>query len=127
MTTIKLSEYGLERKEDGSIESASNFPDTIRAEDIGKKLGDKLDCIIREAEEVDFDNGKKIVVSLEIPKLAGKDDDGIRRLILNKTNLGRLAAKHGDDLEAWYGESVTLVREDTTFRGERVECVRIAY
>ena len=47
-------------------------------------------------------------------------------LVLNKTNAESIEEVTGtDDLDAWVGNSVVLVRTKTDFQGKRVECIRI--
>jgi hypothetical protein len=50
-----------------------------------------------------------------------------KRLAMNKTNFALCAEATGqDDDENWIGKKITLVRERVTFRGDRVDAVRIA-
>ena len=47
-------------------------------------------------------------------------------LVLNKTNAESIEGVAGtDDLDAWVGTSVVLVRTKTDFQGKRVECIRV--
>ncbi len=46
-------------------------------------------------------------------------------LVLNKTNTKKIASLHGTDTEDWADKQVKLVRSETSYKGEEVECVRV--
>lgn len=59
----------------------------------------------------------------ECPIIHFSDFD--KPLVLNKTNARAIAAKLGNDCDAWAGQSVTFRKSVTTYKGEEVPCVRV--
>lgn len=129
MSQIKLDEYGFEQQEDGQIVSKGNYPPTLKHSDIGEAVGDRLDVIIQKVEENDFPDGKKTVLEVYGKTFDVLDDThkGVRRLILNKTNMKRLIKGYGLETDDWEGKRIELYRDDTTYKGEPTECIRITH
>lgn len=48
-----------------------------------------------------------------------------RGMVLNRTNLKRIIAHHGNDTEGWLGKKVTLYPSETDYGGRTVPCLRI--
>ena len=48
-----------------------------------------------------------------------------RGLVLNRTNLKRIIALHGNETDAWVGKCITLYPSETDFGGKTVECIRV--
>lgn len=60
---------------------------------------------------------RKVIVSFK-----GLD----KALVLNKTNAALLTSIcESDDMDDWYGQRITLVKERTPFRGEMVWTIRV--
>jgi hypothetical protein len=48
-----------------------------------------------------------------------------RGLVLNRTNLKRIVAHHGNDADTWPGKQITLYPSETDFAGRTVPCIRV--
>jgi len=48
-----------------------------------------------------------------------------RGLVLNRTNLKRIVARHGNETDAWVGKKITLYASETDFAGKTVPCIRV--
>lgn len=48
-----------------------------------------------------------------------------RSMVLNRTNLKRLIAMHGNDTDGWVGQRITLYPSETDFAGRTVPCIRV--
>ena len=48
-----------------------------------------------------------------------------RGMVLNRTNLKRIIALHGNDTDGWLGKSITLYPTQTSFGGKEVPCIRV--
>ena len=62
----------------------------------------------------DFDDGERIVLATDFGAV-----------VLNKTNLKRIVTAFGSDSERWVGQRVKLCKEETTFGGKTVDCIRV--
>jgi hypothetical protein len=51
--------------------------------------------------------------------------DGVKALILNKTNAKSIAKALGDETATWRGKAITLVPAQVDFRGDIVDAIRI--
>jgi hypothetical protein len=52
-------------------------------------------------------------------------DEFDRGLVLNRTNLKRIIALHGNDTDDWVGKKITLYPSETDFAGRTVPCIRV--
>lgn len=133
MGQANLLKYGLKTDEKtGQVESTSNYPATLKATDIGDKLGDAITVTIIDYEEVVFNAGKeteedKIVLGIILSGHEKDEDEGKRRFILNKTNLERLCNKLGTDFDKWVTKKVDLHRENCKYGKDTVDCTRVAF
>ena len=47
-------------------------------------------------------------------------------LVLNKTNAFMIAEHHGGDTANWFGKEIELRPDKTSFKGDIVDCIRVA-
>lgn len=88
---------------------------SLKAEDL---RGRKVTVTIQKAEVKNFDRGPKIVLTF----LGAK-----KTFVVNKTNANRIAKLHGSrDYNSWIGKPITLMPDTTEFKGEFVDCIRVA-
>lgn len=78
--------------------------------------GRKHKLVISEIEIVDFKEGKKVGLMF-----VGKE----KGLTVNKTNAQIIAEQHGQNIDSWKGQAITIYPTTTDFGGERVECIRV--
>ncbi len=86
---------------------------SLKAQDL---KGREVTVTIAKYEVVDFDDGKKLVLSF------GESD---RTLICNKTNGSTIGDLHGTNLDGWIGKKITLFPTQTDFGGKQVPCIRV--
>lgn len=48
-----------------------------------------------------------------------------RSMVLNRTNLKRIIAQHGNETDSWVGKKITLYPSETDFAGKTVDCIRV--
>lgn len=48
-----------------------------------------------------------------------------RPMILNRTNLKRVIAHHGNETDKWVGKQLTLYPSETDYAGKTVPCIRV--
>ena len=48
-----------------------------------------------------------------------------RGMVLNRTNLKRIIAWHGNETDKWKGKTLTLYPSETDFGGKTVPCIRV--
>lgn len=48
-----------------------------------------------------------------------------RGMVINRTNLKRIIAMHGNDTDAWVGQKITLYESEADFNGRTVPCIRV--
>ncbi len=48
-----------------------------------------------------------------------------RAMVLNRTNLKRVIAMHGNETDVWPGKRITLYPSETDFGGKTVPCIRV--
>src|SRR3990167_6442822 len=73
------------------------------------------------------------IAEIEVKKI--REDDSAKIILrfqetdksfpLNKTNAKRIAEKHGTDYTLWTGKKITLVKSETTYNGQEVDCIRV--
>ena len=83
----------------------------LRAQDLDE--GDVVTTVTGSTTK-DFDDGERIIMATEFGSV-----------VLNKTNLKRVAGAFGSDTERWIGRSVKLCKEETNFAGKQVPCIRV--
>ena len=83
----------------------------LRAQDLDE--GDVVTTVTGSSTK-DFDDGERIIMATEFGSV-----------VLNKTNLKRVAGAFGSDTERWIGRSVKLCKEETNFAGKQVPCIRV--
>ena len=49
----------------------------------------------------------------------------VRAMVLNRTNLTRIIAQHGNDTDTWTGKQITLYPSETDYGGKTVACIRV--
>lgn len=118
---LDLEAYGFEEK-DGKI--GKKKKGSLKAEDLGE-IGDIFDAAILEANEFEWEGEKKVSLKLNIPDLGEKEEDRIRFLGLNVTNLGTMLRAFGKDLSKWENQMVEARVEQTTFNGKPISCIRL--
>jgi hypothetical protein len=52
-------------------------------------------------------------------------DEHKRGLVLNRTNLKRIIAAHGNETDSWVGKKITLYPSETDYQGKTVDCIRV--
>ena len=52
-------------------------------------------------------------------------DEFDRAMVINRTNLKRVIAHHGNDTDSWLGKKITLYPSETDFNGQVVPCIRV--
>lgn len=92
-------------------------------------------CPAPNLEAADLNGAEKLVTIKSVGfKLVGeaKVNKGVihleefdRPLVLNRTNLKRTIAMHGNDTDAWIGKKITLYPSETDFQGKTVPCIRV--
>lgn len=83
----------------------------LRAADLNE--GDVV-TLVTGSSTKDFDDGERIILATEFGSV-----------VLNKTNLKRVAGAFGSDTDRWVGRSVKLCKEETNFAGKQVDCIRV--
>lgn len=48
-----------------------------------------------------------------------------RGMVLNRTNLKRIIAQHGNETDEWAGKKITLYPSETDYGGRTVPCIRV--
>ena len=87
---------------------------SLKAEDLkGKRVGVQ----IASYEIVDFEKGKKIVLSFH-----GKE----KTFVVNKTNAMIIASAYGSNPEGWVDNEIEIYPDKTTFQGKLVDCLRVS-
>jgi len=61
----------------------------------------------------------------QVDKAVVHFDEFDRGFVLNKTNVGRIIALHGNQTEDWKGKQITLYASETDFNGKVVPCIRV--
>lgn len=91
---------------------------TLKASDLkGHEVRAKIGGV--EVIEFNGDNGgkeKKLALSF-----AGKE----KKLVLNKTNTGRIADAYGTDSDGWLDQPIILYEEKVEFNGSLVPAIRV--
>ena len=96
------------------------FPSNLlKAQDV-TDAGGEMVLVIKNVEmrEFDTDDGgkeRKPVVHF----------DGEKRMVLNKTNAGIIAALHGDDTDLWLNKEVTLIVQEVQFGNKMTPAIRV--
>lgn len=78
--------------------------------------GQEVGVTIQGYEVVDFDDGKKIVLSFQ---------ESDRTFVCNKTNAQTIGDMLGTDLDLWSGQQITIFPTQTDFGGKQVACIRV--
>jgi hypothetical protein len=52
-------------------------------------------------------------------------ETGVKPLVCNRTNAGRIVGLYGADADAWTGRQITVYPSETEYGGKTVECVRV--
>jgi hypothetical protein len=91
---------------------------SLKAEDLNAL---EHDLTISSIKSVTFDEGqdneetKPELVFLETPKT----------LILNVTNMNRIAAQYGEEMDEWVGKVISIYPTTTEFNKKEVACIRV--
>ena len=85
----------------------------LKVEDLG---GREIPVVIARVEVQELGDERKPVMFFEGKK---------KGLALNKTNAGRIAKVHGNEMNAWAGKDVVLYPDETQFQGQLVPCIRL--
>lgn len=48
-----------------------------------------------------------------------------RGMVVNRTNLKRIIAWHGNETDDWVGKKITLYASETEYNGDTVDCIRV--
>lgn len=97
-----------------SIRDVYRSSDTLAASDL--PAGVQVPVVIDAVRAVSFNDGNKLEL-----RFGGKR----KVLLCNKTNALRIADQHGDDYDTWPGKLIFLQRDQTEFKGQLVDCVRV--
>lgn len=119
---LDLEALGIEQNEDEEYQMKGKK--TLKADDLGK-VGSILDAAILDFETLTFEDGSKVILTLNIPALGNKEEKRIRRLTLNKTNLVTLLNAFGVDGDKWINKMIELRVESTLFQGKKVPAIRV--
>lgn len=52
-------------------------------------------------------------------------DEFTRGMVLNRTNLKRIIALHGNETDSWIGQKIYVYASETDFGGKTVDCIRV--
>lgn len=85
----------------------------LKAQDLE---GQEVEAVIKEIEETELDDESKYVVTFV---------DASKGLVLNKTNATSIAARYGDETDAWLGKPIILYPDRTPMGGKIVDCIRV--
>lgn len=91
---------------------------TLKASDL---KGHEVRATIAGYEVIEFnrdDGGKEKKLALSF---AGKE----KKLVLNKTNTGRIADAYGNESDDWSGKTIILYEEKVEFNGALVPAIRV--
>jgi hypothetical protein len=95
------------------------FPSNyIRAADLGGKP--RTVTIDRVAEDLFENDGRK-----QKKAIAHFRENGVKPLVLNKTNFLTIATLCGDDTAEWPGKQIVIYPDMVAFRGKVSEAVRV--
>lgn len=86
---------------------------TIKAQDL---KGREVTLTINGFQAVDFDEGKKLVLSFAETQ---------KTLVCNKTNGTTIGQLHGSNVDSWIGKRITLFPTQTDWAGSQVACIRV--
>jgi len=86
---------------------------SLKAQDL---KGREVTVTVSGYEAVDFDDGKKLVLSFQ---------ESDRTLVCNKTNGSTIGGLYGTNLDNWIGKKITLFPTQTDFAGKQVPCIRV--
>lgn len=78
--------------------------------------GREILVTIASHEVVDFNDGKKIVLTF-----TGKD----KTLVTNKTNAKAIGAAFGEEPSGWTGKNIYLYPATTEYNNQTVPCIRV--
>jgi hypothetical protein len=87
--------------------------DYLKAADLN---GHEPTVVIASVEEIQFDDGNKLLISFHGKK---------KSLVANKTNSNRIALMHGDDTDNWIGKEIVLYTDIVDFQGKPTEAIRV--
>lgn len=79
----------------------------------------------------DLDEGDVVTLISETGSKLFEDEERILlvtdfgTVVMNKTNLKKVAAAYGPDTRKWHGKSVRLCKEQTNYGGKMVDCIRV--
>jgi hypothetical protein len=71
------------------------------------------------------DVGFKVVGEAKVEKGAVYFNEFDRPMIMNRTNIKRIIALHGNDTDAWKGKKLEIKPSETEFQGKTVPCLRV--
>ena len=86
---------------------------TIKAQDL---KGREVTLTINGFQAVDFDEGKKLVLSFAETE---------KTLVCNKTNGTTIGQLYGSNVDSWIGKRITLFPTQTDWAGSQVACIRV--
>ena len=96
----------------------SSFPSKyLKAADLGEKEH-KLNIAGVKIEDV---GGQGSEEDKPVLYFVGKQ----KGVVLNRTNAMAIAAKYGDDTEAWVDKEVVVYPDQTLFQGRMTPCIRM--
>lgn len=78
--------------------------------------GREFKAEIASFEIVDFDDGKKLVLTFK-----GKE----KTLVMNKTNAKAIEATFGEDPTSWAGKNIFIYPATTEYNNQTVPCIRV--
>jgi len=90
----------------------SNF---LKAADLPE--GQMVPAVVESIESPEMPDGGRKPVLRFVSKTSG--------LVLNKTNCDFIEARHGKNMDAWVGQTITLYVTKTQFGGRTVPCIRV--
>ncbi len=91
-------------------------------------------CPAPHLEAADFKADTEVTVkALEFREVGDKKETkGViffeehkRGMVINRTNLKRIIAHHGNETNSWIGKKITLYPSETDFGGKTVPCIRV--
>tara|TARA_R110000803_G_scaffold6270_3_gene20361 strand:- start:1 stop:387 length:387 start_codon:yes stop_codon:yes gene_type:complete len=78
--------------------------------------GQEVGVTIQGYKVVEYDDGKKIVLSFQ---------ESDQTFVCNKTNAKTIADMLGTDLDMWSGQQITIFPTQTDFQRKQVACIRV--
>ncbi len=101
----------------------SNYLRWFHLSEGGVKI--KITGVEKQEMQLPGSRTKEVKPVLKYELEAGAVADGIKPLVLNKTNARLIAEACGRSVEGWIGKSVVLFKSKARLGRETVDCIRV--